>query len=37
MFPAGRHARFGIPLTLATCVVGVAILYCELKVWKWTV
>jgi Na+/H+ antiporter NhaD/arsenite permease-like protein len=37
LFPAARHARFGIPLTLLTCGAGVSILYLELKVWGWSV
>ena len=36
-FNAKRHAKFGVPLTLLTCSVGVAILYVELKVLKWTI
>ena len=31
VFAAGRHAKFGVPLTLVTCVIGVIILVLELK------
>lgn len=34
VFAAGRHAKFGVPLTLLTCAVGVSILIVELKWWK---
>ena len=36
-FNAKRHAKFGVPLTLITCSVGVTILYVELKVLKWSI
>lgn len=34
VFASGRHAKFGIVLTMATCLVGGFILYVELK-YKW--
>jgi len=34
VFAAGRHAKFGVPLTLITCAVGVSILIWELKTFK---
>ena len=37
IFPPGRHAKFGVVVTLLTCSVGVVILYLELKVFKWVV
>ena len=37
MFTAGRHAAFGVVLTLSTCVIGVICLYLELVVWKWEI
>ena len=37
MLTAGRHAAFGVVLTLSTCVIGVICLYLELEVWEWDV
>ena len=37
VFSFARHAKFGIPLTLATTAVGFAILWIEIKWFGWKV